>query len=80
MREKVTLFVPTIETVQDKNAFIVEEPLESLMSGRFNKVPIIVGVNEEEGILSSSSNHISKMFPLIYEEIVSLICIIFFII
>ncbi|CAL8090401.1 unnamed protein product [Orchesella dallaii] len=54
LRDKITLFVPTIETVHDKNTFLPEEPLESLLSGRVNKVPLIVGVNKEEGLLSSS--------------------------
>lgn len=36
-------------------AFLSADPLESLKSGNFNKVPIIAGVNEDEGILLHSA-------------------------
>ncbi len=43
-------------------AFLSVDPLESFKSGNFSKVPVITGVNEDEGILlHSASNSIS--FP-----------------
>lgn len=56
MSEKITLFTPTIEAVKNKNTFIGEEPLKLMTSGNFNKVPLIIGVNEHEGLLFSTGN------------------------
>lgn len=36
-------------------AFIITDPLESMRSGNFNKVPIITGLTEDEGILLFSA-------------------------
>lgn len=36
-------------------AFITMDPLESLQSGNFSKVPVVIGVTEDEGILLHSA-------------------------
>lgn len=35
-------------------AFISADPLDSLQSGNFSKVPVIIGITEDEGILLHS--------------------------
>jgi carboxylesterase type B len=54
LRERISLFTPTIETVDDDEAFLTEDPLEVLKSGNINKVPIIAGVNSDEGLITSA--------------------------
>jgi carboxylesterase type B len=54
LRERISLFTPTIETVDDDEAFLTEDPLEVLKSGKINKVPIIAGVNSDEGLITSA--------------------------
>jgi len=39
------LFVPITEKVKDKDAFLAENPFALHKEGRYNKVPVIVGVN-----------------------------------
>ncbi len=48
------IFTPTIEAVNDSLAFIVEDPQQTLERGDFSKVPLIMGVNADEGLLQSS--------------------------
>lgn len=36
-------------------AFITVDPLDSFRSGNFSKVPVIIGVTEDEGILLHSA-------------------------
>ncbi|KAH1000888.1 hypothetical protein HUJ04_013161 [Dendroctonus ponderosae] len=43
-------FCPVIEPKSKEPGFITEEPLELLKSGRYNKVPMIIGYNTLEGI------------------------------
>ncbi|OXA59192.1 Esterase FE4 [Folsomia candida] len=47
-------FVPSLETVKDEDAFITEEPLEIIKSGTFNKVPVMAGFCNDEGLLHST--------------------------
>jgi len=54
LREQITIFTPTLEAVKDENAFLVDYPIDILKSGKFNSVPVIAGVNSDEGLLSSS--------------------------
>ncbi|XP_050307748.1 esterase B1-like isoform X2 [Anthonomus grandis grandis] len=43
-------FCPVVEPKGKEPAFLTEEPLEILKSGRYNKVPMIMGYNSLEGI------------------------------
>jgi len=54
LTDRTALFVPTVEKVKDASTFLSEEPLEVLKSGRFTKVPLITGVNQDEGTLLSA--------------------------
>ncbi|XP_047106313.1 juvenile hormone esterase-like [Schistocerca piceifrons] len=44
-------FPPTIEPDSVKDAIITQDPMEILKSGKFNKVPTIIGVCSREGIV-----------------------------
>ncbi|XP_049852621.1 juvenile hormone esterase-like [Schistocerca gregaria] len=44
-------FAPTIEPESVKDAIITQSPMEILKSGKFNKVPTILGVCSREGIM-----------------------------
>lgn len=45
-------FVPIVEKKFDGvEAFLSEEPIETLMSGNINNVPILLGYNKSEGVL-----------------------------
>lgn len=57
------IFTPTIEAVNDSLAFIAEDPLQTLKRGNFNKVPLIMGVNADEGLLQSSCKFGKYIFP-----------------
>ena len=61
-RPYLSMFVPTIETVNDLDAFLVEEPIEILKSGRFNKVPLITGCNSHEGLMMSPGKFFHNLF------------------
>lgn len=43
-------FCPVIEPKTAKDPFLTEEPLDIIKSGRYNKVPMIMGYNSFEGI------------------------------
>ncbi|KAK5647705.1 hypothetical protein RI129_002597 [Pyrocoelia pectoralis] len=45
-------FGPVIENVMAKNPFLTSEPLDIILSGNYNHVPIVMGFNSREGILS----------------------------
>ncbi|ODM97679.1 Venom carboxylesterase-6 [Orchesella cincta] len=51
IRDEYSLFAPVIERVKDGGEFIADEPAELLSSGRFSKIPWLVGVNSGEGLL-----------------------------
>lgn len=36
----------------DEGAIIVENPIDIIKSGKYNKIPIIIGYNSQEGIIS----------------------------
>ncbi|CAG7717815.1 unnamed protein product, partial [Allacma fusca] len=48
-----TPFLPSIEGVNDEEAFLVEHPLRILADGRAHGVPMMIGANADEGLLSS---------------------------
>ncbi|CAL8109732.1 unnamed protein product [Orchesella dallaii] len=51
IRDEYSLFAPVIERVKDGGEFLADEPAELLSSGRFSKIPWLVGVNSGEGLL-----------------------------
>lgn len=46
--------MPVIEVPNDY-AFLTVSPYESLVAGNFSKVPILMGVNNDEGLVLISS-------------------------
>lgn len=57
------IFSPTIETVNDSKAFLTEDPAKLLKTGNFhNKVPLVMGVNAEEGLLYTSCKNYSTFY------------------
>lgn len=46
--------MPSIEVIKDEDAFLTEEPIELLRSGRYSKVPFLAGYNYDEGLLHST--------------------------
>ncbi|KAG4074888.1 hypothetical protein HA402_009313 [Bradysia odoriphaga] len=54
LRDSITMFVPTIESPIDDQTFLSESPHILLKEGRFNKMPMMAGVNSEEGLLTSA--------------------------
>lgn len=54
LRDPIVMFVPTIENYVDENTFLGEAPRVLLNEGRFNKIPMIAGVNSHEGLLTSA--------------------------
>lgn len=49
--------MPVIEVSSDE-AFITASPYESLIAGSFSQVPILMGINPEEGLTLLSSKFI----------------------
>ncbi|CAL8090398.1 unnamed protein product [Orchesella dallaii] len=54
-RTRPMVFTPTVEAVNDSSAFLIEDPLKSLEKGNFGKIPWIMGINADEGLLFSSA-------------------------
>ncbi|CAL8075222.1 unnamed protein product [Orchesella dallaii] len=52
-------YPPTIETLREgqseSDVFLMEDPLVLLQEGRFNRVPYVIGITEEEGLLFHSA-------------------------
>jgi cholinesterase len=45
-------FIPVIEKRNNKDeVFLPERPIDIIRNGRFNKVPLIIGVTSREGLL-----------------------------
>ncbi|KAI7815249.1 esterase, partial [Rhyzopertha dominica] len=44
-------FAPVVEKPSNEPAILTEEPLDIIISGNYNKVPLIVGYNNAEGLL-----------------------------
>lgn len=47
------MFSPTIETLIDEHTFLSEEPAELIRSGKVNKIPLMIGYNSHEGLLTA---------------------------
>jgi carboxylesterase type B len=46
------VFVPVIEKGNNKDeVFLPEKPIDIIKKGKFNKVPLIIGVTSREGLL-----------------------------
>jgi len=59
--DRLALFSPTVETVNDSSTFLTDHPRRLLKEGRVaNPVPWVVGVNSEEGLIYAAS----KSLPL----------------
>jgi len=48
------MFAPTLELVQEEQAFLTENPADILREGRAHRVPLITGYNAEEGLVGST--------------------------
>jgi carboxylesterase 1 len=55
LRDHVTIFKPTIEVIDDDQAFLTKHPTEIIKSGNFSLVPWIAGINSEEGLITSAA-------------------------
>ncbi|XP_021951286.1 venom carboxylesterase-6 [Folsomia candida] len=55
LRDHVTIFKPTIEVIDDDQAFLTKHPKEIIKSGNFSRLPWIAGVNSEEGLITSAA-------------------------
>ena len=51
----MSVFVPTVEIINDSDSFLVESPEKIMKKGNFNKVPWLTGVTSEEGLITSTS-------------------------
>ncbi|EFA06759.1 esterase B1 [Tribolium castaneum] len=51
---KVQKFGPVVEKYVTDSAFLTEEPLEIMKSGKFNHVPLIIGTTSREGMLAEA--------------------------
>ncbi|CAL8100204.1 unnamed protein product [Orchesella dallaii] len=55
LREAITIFKPSVEVdIPDGNTFITEHPRDLALRGDYNRVPWIMGVNSEEGLITSA--------------------------
>ncbi|CAG7678292.1 unnamed protein product [Allacma fusca] len=62
------VFVPSIEVVNDEEAFLVEHPLQIMAEGRAHRVPILIGANADEGLLSAMAMYHSDEIVENYEK------------
>jgi len=59
LREVISVFVPTIEKyIPDGKTFLAEDPKVLLENGMFTKVPLLTGVDSEEGLINSAGLYI----------------------
>jgi len=54
------IFSPVIEGHGDGDEFLTEDPMTILKEGRFNKVPMIMGVNTGDGTYLTSRKFLTK--------------------
>ncbi|XP_018324114.1 uncharacterized protein LOC108736254 [Agrilus planipennis] len=57
-------WVPVIEK-PSPNAFITEDPIEILKSGKFHKIPILMGYTSREGLLMYAFSTMANKSPII---------------
>ncbi|CAG7725234.1 unnamed protein product, partial [Allacma fusca] len=62
------MFQPSIEAVNDEEAFLIEHPLQIITDGRGHRVPMLIGANADEGLLSSIAIHNSEDVAENYEK------------
>jgi carboxylesterase type B len=54
------IFAPSIEeTTNNSNIFLSQHPYDILKAGKASKVPILTGLNSEEGLLVTASKLMS---------------------
>lgn len=53
-------FGPVVEKIVSENAFLTEEPIDIIQTGRFNHVPLIMGFVSKEGMLFEIIKHLQK--------------------
>ncbi|CAG7821048.1 unnamed protein product [Allacma fusca] len=61
-------FMPSIEVVNDEEAFLVEHPLTIMAEGRAHKVPWMVGANSDEGLCTSLAFYNNEEVMANYEK------------
>lgn len=49
--DKFRLFAPCVET-PNETAFLTRNPIDSITSGDYNKVPMMIGYNSNEGLFA----------------------------
>jgi hypothetical protein len=55
LRELITVFVPTLEeNIADGKTFLAENPHDIIKSGKYSKVPLLTGVDSDEGLINSA--------------------------
>lgn len=54
LRDHVTIFKPTVEFIDDDQAFITKQPHEIVASGNYSRVPWIAGINSDEGLITAA--------------------------
>ena len=47
------MLVPTVEAIVDAETFLPDHPQKLMKAGKFTKVPLLLGGNAHEGLLSS---------------------------
>jgi len=53
--DPVEIFAPSVESkVNNPSIFLPEHPYEILKAGKALKIPILTGVNSEEGLLATA--------------------------
>lgn len=63
----MNLFSPVIEK-PNKTEVITKPPIEILLSGEYNKVPIMMGYTADEGLVMEFEKSIKKMRGEVLEE------------
>lgn len=59
LHDPLSVFKPSIEEIEDEEAFLTQDPLEIMKAGNIsNPVPWIIGVNSEEGLAVATGMHI----------------------
>lgn len=61
--ESVIVFSPTVESVQSPDAMFTENPRVLMEQGKFQNIPLVMGVTSGEGGLRTARKKISKKRP-----------------
>ncbi|CAG7822273.1 unnamed protein product, partial [Allacma fusca] len=65
---KIQTLVPSIEAVNDEEAFLVEHPLKIVTEGGAHRVPTLIGANADEGLIFSMVMYNSDEIVENYEK------------